>query len=432
MTVADTRWVESQQADSKPMGESERVSVPTHCSCLQPISLPSHNSIPSFIYPPLPSFLSTSTATSITNSFFLCRHCSKMFLHHFLFSFIILSFSATSSVAATTIVNPKKQTLNTQGGGFFNPKLPPRTLSSSKKFEGSSNLVDLRYHMGPVLSSSPINIYLIWYGRWSVSQKLLIKDFITSISPSTKPSSSSPSPSVSEWWKTVSLYTDQTGANVSRTVVIAKEHSDMRYSHGSQLTRLSIQQVIATAVKTAPFPVDHRNGIYLILTSHDVTVQDFCRAVCGFHYFTFPSMVGYTLPYAWIGNSGKQCPEVCAYPFAVPGYMAGGGPGALAPPNGDVGLDGMISVIAHELAELATNPLVNAWYAGEDPTSPTEIGDLCEGLYGTGGGGGYIGQVMRDGKGKTYNVNGNNGRKFLVQWIWSPVLKACAGPNALD
>ncbi|XVE49601.1 hypothetical protein DITRI_Ditri01bG0095100 [Diplodiscus trichospermus] len=352
-----------------------------------------------------------------------------MSLHHFLFSFLLLAFSAISS--SSVVPAPKEQTLNTQDVEFFNPKLPPRTLSSSKKFEGSSNLVDLRYHMGPVLSSSPINIYLIWYGRWSVSQKLLIKDFITSLSPSATPSSS-PSPSVSEWWKTVSLYTDQTGANVSRNVVIAKEHADTRYSHSSHLTRLSVQQVIATAVKTAPFPVDHRNGIYLILTSDDVTVQDFCRAVCGFHYFTFPSMVGYTLPYAWIGNSGKQCPEVCAYPFAVPGYMGGGGPGALASPNGDVGLDGMISVIAHELAELSTNPLVNAWYAGEDPTAPTEIGDLCEGLYGTGGGGGYIGQVMRDRKGRTYNMNGKKGRKFLVQWVWSPLLKACAGPNALD
>ncbi|CAK7336746.1 unnamed protein product [Dovyalis caffra] len=47
----------------------------------------------------------------------------------------------------------------------------------------------------------------------------------------------------------------------------------------------------------------------------------------------------------------------------------------------------MINVISHELAELSSNPLVNAWYAGEDPISPTEIGDFCEGLYGTGGGG---------------------------------------------
>ncbi|GFP86999.1 protein exordium-like 5, partial [Phtheirospermum japonicum] len=239
-------------------------------------------------------------------------------------------------------------------------------------------------------------------------------------------------PHLSDWWRTVSLYTDQTGANISRSVLIAGEYSDRFYSHGNHLTRLSIQQVIATAVRSKPFPVDHKNGIYLVLTATDVTVQDFCRAVCGFHYFTFPSMVGYTLPYAWVGNSGKQCPEVCAYPFAVPGYMEGGGTAALRPPNGDVGIDGMISVIGHELAKLSSNPLVNAWYAGEDPTAPTEIGDLCEGLYGTGGGGGYIGQVMREGGGRTYNLNGRRGRKFLVQWIWSPILKACAGPNALD
>jgi hypothetical protein len=353
---------------------------------------------------------------------------------HFLVSLLfLLSFLSINLTLGSASVAPKQQ-LQTLNLEIHNPKLPlppARTLSNSKKFEGSSDLVNLRYHMGPVLSNTPIKIYLIWYGKWALPQKTLIKDFIGSISPSAV-ASSPPSPSVSEWWETVSLYTDQTGANVSRSVLIAGEYSDIKYSQGAHLTRLSVQQVISTAVKSAPFPVDHKNGVYLILTSGDVTVQDFCRAVCGFHYFTFPSQVGYTLPYAWIGNSGKQCPEVCAYPFAVPGYMTGGGTGALKSPNGDVGVDGMISVIGHELAELASNPLVNAWYAGEDPTAPTEIGDLCEGLYGTGGGGGYIGQVMKDRGGRSYNVNGRKGRRFLVQWVWNPILKACSGPNKLD
>ena len=316
---------------------------------------------------------------------------------------------------------------------IINPRLP-KSLSSSKRFEGSSDLVKLKYHMGPVLSSSPIKVYIIWYGLWAPQQQLLIKDFLHSISPpSSAPASASTAvATVAEWWKTVALYPDQTNANVSRNLLIAGEYSDHKYSHGNHLTRLSMQQVISNAVKTAPFPVDHRNGIYLILSSVDVTVQDFCRAVCGFHYFTFPSVVGATLPYAWIGNSGKQCPDVCAYPFAVPAYMAGSGTSALRPPNADVGVDGMISVIAHELAELSTNPLINAWYAGEDPTAPTEIGDLCEGVYGSGGGGGYMGQVMRDQQGRTFNLYGKSGRKFLVQWVWSPILKACSGPNALD
>lgn len=358
------------------------------------------------------TFLLTSIFTNMSQA-------QNVFLLLSLFVlFALLSLAASEQ-------NGDFQTLNTK----FNPKipLPPlRTLSSSKRFEGSSDLVKLKYHMGPVLSS-PINIYLIWYGNWARPHKQLIKDFLLSISDTT-----APHPSVSDWWSTVSLYTDQTGANISRTVSIAGEYSDLRYSNGKHLTRLSIQDVIATAVRSKPFPVDHRKGIYLVLTSDDVTMDEYCRAVCGFHYFTFPSKVGYTLPYAWVGNSGTQCPEVCAYPFAVPGYMAGGGPGKLSPPNGNVGVDGMVSVIAHELAELSSNPLVNAWYAGEDPTAPTEIGDLCEGLYGTGGGGGYIGEVMKDKDGRTFNVNGLRNRKFLVQWVWSPILNACAGPNAVD
>ncbi|KAG5041951.1 hypothetical protein JHK87_005866 [Glycine soja] len=139
-----------------------------------------------------------------------------------------------------------------------------------------------------------------------------------------------------------------------------------------------------------------------------------------------------SLNYAWVGNSEKQCLEVCAYPFTVPGYMGSGGPGHLIPSNGDIGVDDMVSVIGHELAELSSNPLVNTWYADEDLTAPTKIEDLYEGLYGMGGGGGYIGSVMKDGEGRTFNLSGRNGRKFLVQWIWSPILKACAGPNALD
>ncbi|KAK9129214.1 hypothetical protein Sjap_009701 [Stephania japonica] len=348
---------------------------------------------------------------------------------------LFLSISTTTAAAKTSQTTTTTTTLELKKN-YYNPKVAaPEALAASKRFEGSSNLVKLKYHMGPVLSS-PIKIYLIWYGNWPNPKKLLIKDFLLSISSSSttepKPPIKNHAATVSDWWRTVSLYTDQTGANISRTVLIAGEYSDRKYSLGTQLTRLTVQQVIANSVKSAPFPVDHKNGVYLILTSEDVAMQDFCRAVCGFHYFTFPSMVGYTLPYAWVGNSGRQCPEVCAYPFAVPAYMKGGGMGAVAPPNGDVGVDGMISVIGHELAELSSNPLVNAWYAGEDPTAPTEIGDLCEGLYGTGGGGGYMGQVMRDGKGRTYNMNGRRGRKFLVQWIWNPVIKACSGPNALD
>lgn len=305
------------------------------------------------------------------------------------------------------------------------PQTPPdAALDASKRYEGSSDLINLQYHMGPVLSSS-ISLYLIWYGRWSPSQQSAIRDFLLSISDPAPPA-----PSVSQWWSTVSLYADQTGRNVTRSLSIAAQIANPSLSRGASLTRLSVQQVVSDAVR-AGLPVNPRNGVYLVLTAGNVRVQDFCREVCGFHYFTFPSIVGHTLPYAWVGYSGQQCPDLCAYPFAIPAYM-GAATGAMRPPNGDVGVDGMLSVIAHELAELSTNPLVNAWYAGDDPTAPTEIGDLCEGVYGSGGGGGYAGQVASDGEGRQFNVNGRKGRKFLIQWVWSPVVKACVGPNAID
>ncbi|KAF8392073.1 hypothetical protein HHK36_022414 [Tetracentron sinense] len=73
----------------------------------------------------------------------------------------------------------------------------------------------------------------------------------------------SASPSVSEWWRIVSLYTDQTGANLSRLIFVAGEYADICYSHGAHLT--------------------HKNGIYSILTSSNVKVQYFYWAVCKYH-----------------------------------------------------------------------------------------------------------------------------------------------------
>ncbi|XP_059657989.1 protein EXORDIUM-like 7 [Cornus florida] len=306
-------------------------------------------------------------------------------------------------------------------------------FNQANNYEGSSDLVDLQYHMGPVLAA-PINLYIIWYGHWNPTHQATIRDFLYSLS------SSASFPSVADWWRTVRFYTDQTGSNITGSIALSGEFYDTTYSHGRYLSRLTIQSIIKTATTSYPraLPLNYRNGLYLVLTSSDVQVQDFCRAVCGFHYFTFPAIVGVTVPYAWVGYSGTQCPGMCAYPFAWPKYSGKPPPGTngasniMGAPNGDAGVDGMISVIAHELAEVSSNPLVNAWYAGDDPTAPTEIADLCMGVYGSGGGGGYVGGVYKDHWGDGYNVNGVKGRRFLVQWVWSPVKRRCFGPNAMD
>ncbi|KAK2433273.1 protein PHOSPHATE-INDUCED [Trifolium repens] len=295
--------------------------------------------------------------------------------------------AATALVLLSFLLTPLQTTAYRPWPQNPQKNITDYSFGTSKKYEGSSEFVKLRYHMGPVLTNI-ITVHTIWYGNWQRNQKKIIREFINSIS-----AKNSPHPSVSGWWKTVMLYTDQTGSNISNTVHLGQEKNDRFYSHD------------------------------------DVYVQDFCTSACGFHYFTFPSLVGYTLPYAWVGNSEKFCAGQCAYPFAVPQFMPNVKP--FKSPNGDVGVDGMISVIGHEMAELASNPLANAWYAGGDPSFPVEIADLCEGIYGTGGGGSYTGQVMDGHDGATYNMNGIR-RKFLVQWLWSHVLNYCTGPNALD
>ncbi|KAL2500810.1 Protein EXORDIUM-like 3 [Forsythia ovata] len=124
--------------------------------------------------------------------------------------------------------------------------------------------------MGHVLTAN-ITVYPIWYGIWKKSQKRIIRDFISSFSAlDSKP------PSVAEWWKTVRIYTDQTGANISRNVHIEAEKNDRLYSHGKSLTQLSVQSVIKSAVTatTRPLPINPKSGVYLLLTSDDVYVQN--------------------------------------------------------------------------------------------------------------------------------------------------------------
>ena len=285
----------------------------------------------------------------------------------------------------------------------------------------------MKYHMGPVLTAN-ITVHTIWYGTWQLSQKKIIREFINSIS-----AVNSRHPLISGWWSTVQLYTDKTGTNISRKVHLGQEKNDRFYSHRKSLTRLAIQRMIKSAItaRSKLLSMNARSGLYLLLTSDDVVVQDFYGQVCGFHYFTLKSVVGYTLPFVWVGNFQKLCPGVCAYPFAVPDYIPG--LKLLKSPNSDMGVDGMVSMIGHEIAELATNPLLNAWYGsgrGQDPSFKLEIAGLCEGIYGTSGGGSYTGQLLNGEDGAAFNMNGIR-RWFLVQWVWNRVVNYCSGPNAL-
>lgn len=283
--------------------------------------------------------------------------------------------------------------------------------------------VELEYHSGPMLSGiGSLDVNLIWYGSFSDSQRSTIVDFFSSFQESPDVH-----PSVSSWWKTTSAYKDFSNTGVKPTVKLAGEVSNTDYTLGRRLSRWDVELLVVDSLSS--FTPDSK-AIYLVLTSEDVYVDGFCRSSCASHSFIPPSAVsmGHQLSYAWVGNSGTQCPGMCAWPFALPAYAPLNALPLVAP-NGDIGLDGMVINIANMLAGTATDPYINAYYQG-DALAPLESATACAGIYGEGAYPGCPGQLLKDPiVGASYNVHGVNRRMFLLPALWDPVTRTCAPPS---
>ncbi|GLJ53522.1 hypothetical protein SUGI_1141980 [Cryptomeria japonica] len=149
-------------------------------------------------------------------------------------------------------------------------------------------------------------------------------------------------------------------------------------------------------------------------------VENFCSSSCGFHD---SSKAGIDYAYAWVGNSATQCPGQCAWPFHQPIYGPQSPP--LLPPNGDVGIDGMMINIAATVAGAVTNPFKSGYFQG-DAAAPLEAVSACPGMYGSGAYPGYAGQLLVDETtGASYNAHGLNGRRFLLPAMWDPTSRSC-------
>lgn len=274
----------------------------------------------------------------------------------------------------------------------------------------------LQYHNGPLLTRpDSINVYILWYGNFSPSQKAAISDFFSSIGINVR----ALQPSVSSWWATTQLYKDSAKRGVSPVVKIGGQSSDAMCSRGKKLKRSDISLLVKEAVANNLFPTDAK-GIYIVLTADDVIVENFCMDSCGFHDSITATK---RLLFAWVGNSGVQCPGQCAWPFAAPLYGPPTSP--LIPPNGDVGVDGMIINIATILAGAATNPFNTGYYQG-DASAPLEAATACAGIFGKGAYSGYPGELLVDKKSNaSYNVYGIKKRMYLLPAMWNPSSLSC-------
>ena len=159
----------------------------------------------------------------------------------------------------------------------------------------------------------------------------------------------------------------------------------------------AIRSLVTSDAAAATTRRDHLviGGLYFVLTSSDVAKQGFCTRYCGWH--TRASIGGADIKYSFVGNANR-CLSSCA--------------AQTVGPNGNAGVDGMISVVAHELEEANTDPDLNAWY----DSSGAENADKCAWTFGS--------AQTRLSTGAYYNMT-IGGKNFLIQRNLSATNSKC-------
>lgn len=207
----------------------------------------------------------------------------------------------------------------------------------------------ITYHGGPVMVGVP-NVYVVWYGGWAGNTgTTIVPAFLQALGGS-------------GYHNINTSYTNASGVKVSNALKLGGQATDA-YSRGKALTDYDVALVVSNAVNTKKLPKDP-NGIYVVLSSADVNeTSGLCTRYCGWH--TYATMASTQLKIAYVGNPDR-CPTSCA-------AQAG------KSPNGNPGVDGLISILAHEISETVTDPNLNAWYDAQG----AENADKCAWNFGT-------------------------------------------------
>ena len=229
---------------------------------------------------------------------------------------------------------------------------------------------NITYHGGPVINK-PV-LYLIWYGSWTGNNATtIVTNFVKYYGQS-------------PWW------TLNRGYNNTSPITYGKSTTD-NYSQGTNLTNTAIYNIVIRAITMGRLP-NNVNGVYLVLTSSDCNQTSFCTSACAWH-----TSYG-TLKYGWVGNPEVLCPYACSIQSISP--------------NGNLGADAMISLIAHESAETVSDPNISAWY----DANGDENADKCIWTYGTT-------YTVSNGALANMKINGYN---YLVQQLWKLPTQSCA------
>jgi hypothetical protein len=267
-----------------------------------------------------------------------------------------LAFTMGVGNAVAQSINAGGNALGNPGNSFEagGPSVVPHVINKSQEGQPTKGttaaLSPILNHHGPVMTTP--TPYLIWYGNWNQSNgsdtpagQQLVRDFIFG-------DSNSPYFQINTTYGGPSGGINYSGVEgVNETTVAAS---------GTKLTDNGVANIVANAINAGKLPKDS-NGIYFVLTSSNIAKTGFCSQYCGWH--TNGALGGTDIKYAFVGNANR-CLNACA--------------AQTISPNGNAGVDGMVSVIAHELEEATTDPDLNAWY----DSSGAENADKCAWTFG--------------------------------------------------
>lgn len=223
----------------------------------------------------------------------------------------------------------------------------------------------INYHGGALMNDAGgVNINIIWYGNWGTdTAKTILPNFIQSLNNS-------------PYYAINSTYTDGNGVAVTPKVNLVGQYTYAwpTAGYGTTLTDANILSLAQGSLGkgTIPAALD-LNAIYLVLTAQGISersgTSSFLTSFCGWHSSVVMNNAAASqatnMKYSFVGNGGTSA--ACSAQTA-------------ASPNGNVGADGMASVIAHEIVEAVTDPDGTAWW---NSTSGMENGDLCAWKFGT-------------------------------------------------
>jgi hypothetical protein len=250
---------------------------------------------------------------------------------------------------------------------------------------------DIKYRGGEVMLGTP-NLYNIYFGNLTRETVSLVDYFSKHLGGS-------------YWYNITTVYyqniSSQGGLKyMSNSLNYSKAIFHLPNAKKLTLTELDIERVIVDLILSEQLPID-TNGIYGIIFRGDFTVcyaNTYCwpRDFCGYHsVLQLPT--GEFMKYFAVGDSGTAP--------GITGFTCQQIRSKTKTANADVGADSLVSIYAHEVTEITSDPFSSGWMFDNGD----ENADRCGFNFGT---------IYLNNKS---NSNVRIGDKnFLVQQNWLP------------